>query len=96
MSKSAFIAATRYCRLPTVLASSRKMDFKYPVRVGSILELVSKVIKSGRSSVVVSTELWSEDMMSGERLMTAKGEFTMVAVDENGHPVPVLAEDGAR
>jgi acyl-CoA hydrolase len=35
-------------------------------------------------------------MMSGERLMTAKGEFTMVAVDENGHPVPVLAEDGAR
>lgn len=96
MSKSAFIAATRYCRLPTVLASSRRMDFKYPVRVGSILELVSKVIKSGRSSVVVSTELWSEDLMSGERLMTAKGEFTMVAVDESGHPVPVLAEEGSR
>lgn len=95
MSKSAFIAATRYCRLPTVLASSRKMDFKYPIKVGSILELVSKVIKTGRSSVVVSTELWSEDLMSGERLMTAKGEFTMVAIDESGHPVPVLAEDGA-
>lgn len=94
MSKSAFIAATRYCRLPTVLASSRKMDFKYPIKVGSILELVSKVIRSGRSSVVVSTELWSEDLMSGERLMTAKGEFTMVAVDKNGHPVPVLLEDG--
>ncbi len=96
MSKSAFIAATRYCRLPTVLASSRKMDFKYPIKVGSILELVSKVIHSGRSSVVVSTELWSEDLMSGERLMTAKGEFTMVAVDENGQPVPVLAEEGFR
>lgn len=96
MSKSAFIAATRYCRLPTVLASSRKMDFKYPIKVGSILELVSKVIKTGRSSVVVSTELWSEDLMSGARLMTAKGEFTMVAVDESGQPVPVLAEDGAR
>jgi acyl-CoA hydrolase len=96
MSKSAFIAATRYCRLPTVLASSRRMDFKYPIKVGSILELVSKVIHSGRSSVVVATELWSEDLMTGERLMTAKGEFTMVAVDEQGHPVPVLAESGAR
>lgn len=93
MSKSAFIAATRYCRLPTVLASSRKMDFKYPIKVGSILELVSKVIKSGRSSVVVSTELWSEDLMTGERLMTAKGEFTMVAIDEDGRPVPVLVKD---
>lgn len=90
MSKSAFIAATRYCRMTTVLASSRKMDFKYPIHVGSILELVSKVIHAGRSSVVVSTELWSEDMMSGERLMTAKGEFTMVAVDEHNQPVPVL------
>lgn len=87
MSKSAFIAATRYCRLPTVLASSRKMDFKHPIKVGSILELASKVIQSGRSSVVVATELWSEDLMSGERLMSAKGEFTMVAVDESGNPI---------
>lgn len=92
MSKSAFIAATRYCRVPTVLASSRRMDFKYPIKVGSILELVSKVIHSGRSSVVVATELWSEDLMSGERLMTAKGEFTMVAVDDTGHPVLVNEE----
>lgn len=86
MSKSAFIAATRYCKMPTVLASSRRMDFKYPIKVGSIFESISTVIKSGRASVVVATELWSEDLLTGVRLMTARSEFTMVAINEDAQP----------
>jgi acyl-CoA hydrolase len=88
MTRAAFVAATRHARRITVLAASERVDFRAPVAVGSIVDTVATVIGVGRTSMTVSVELWSEDLMSGARACTANGRFVMVAVDERDRPVP--------
>jgi len=87
---AALVAASRLCRRPAVLASSERLDFHHPIRVGSVFEAVARVVSTGRTSMTVEVELWAETLLSGERCQTAKGLFVMVAVDENQKPVPVI------
>lgn len=86
MTKAAFVCATRYGRMITVLASSRQINFISSVKVGAIVDTVARIKSSGRTSMIVGVELWSEDILSGERTFVANGEFVMVAVDEDGKP----------
>jgi acyl-CoA hydrolase len=96
MTKTAFVCATRYSGRPTVVASSRQVNFHHTVEVGSIIDTVARVKSTGRTSMVVSVELWSEQIISGERRLAAQGEFVMVAVDEESRPTPFETSDIAR
>lgn len=89
MTKAAFVAATRHGRRIMVLAASERVDFRAPIAVGSIVDTVASVVRTGRTSMTVAVELWSEDLMSGERALTASGRFIMVAVDGQDRPIPV-------
>lgn len=91
MTKAAFVAATRASRKTTVLASCQRIDFKHRITVGSIIELVARIVKTGRSSTTVEVDLWSEDLLGAKRTLTARGAFIMVAVDRNNRPVPAFA-----
>ncbi|MCY1248812.1 putative acyl-CoA thioester hydrolase [compost metagenome] len=91
MTKAAFVAATRASRKTTVLASCQRIDFKRRITVGSIIELVARIVGTGRSSTTVEVELWAEDLMGAERTLTARGAFVMVAVDRDHRPVPAFA-----
>ncbi|MBP1872040.1 acyl-CoA hydrolase [Ensifer adhaerens] len=91
MTKAAFVAATRASRKTTVLASCQRIDFKHRITVGSIIELVARIAKTGRSSTTVEVELWSEDLVGTKRTLTARGVFIMVAVDRDNRPVQVFA-----
>lgn len=91
MIKAAFIAATRASRRTMVLASCQRIDFKHRITVGSIIELVARIAKTGRSSTTVEVELWSEDLVGTERTLTARGAFIMVAVDRDHRPVSAFA-----
>lgn len=84
MGKAAFIAATRHAREVLVMASSDRIDFVAPIREGDMVELVADVKMTGRSSVRVAVELWSEELLSGTRTHAATALFTLVAVDEFG------------
>jgi len=95
MTKAAFVAASRYCGKLVVLASSERIDFKKPIEIGEIVEAESRVVRVGRSSMSIETKLWSENLLTGERHVTATGLFSMVAVDEDHSPVPVRDNTGA-
>lgn len=84
MGKAAFIAATRHTREVLVMASSDRIDFVAPIREGDMVELVAEVKMTGRSSVRVAVEIWSEDLLSGIRVHAATAAFTFVAVNEMG------------
>lgn len=86
MGKAAFIAATRHTREIVVMASSDRIDFTSPIREGSMIELVPRVRMTGRTSLLVEVELWSEELLSGKRNHAATARYTMVAVDEEGNP----------
>ncbi|MCZ7863709.1 acyl-CoA thioesterase [Agrobacterium salinitolerans] len=89
MTKAAFVTASRYSGKLVVLASSERIDFARPIEIGEIVEAEARVASVGRSSMSVETKLWSENLLTGERHITATGHFTMVAVDEDHRPVPV-------
>ncbi len=89
MDKLAFIVSSRYARLPMVTASSEKVDFHSPVREGDLIEFVGRVLRVGRTSVRVGIEMFSENLLSGERKLCTTGEFVMVAVDRAGRSIAV-------
>jgi len=89
MDMAAFVAASRHARKPVVTASSKRIDFHVPVRQGQLAEVVGRVSRTGRTSMTVEVELWAEDLLTGRRQLCTKGSFVLVAVDEDGRPVPI-------
>jgi len=89
MDKAAFIVASRYARRTVVTARSEEVNFRVPVRSGQLVELVSKVVKVGRSSMTVEVEMTAEDPLSGDRRVCTTGRFVMIALDSNGSPTAI-------
>ena len=95
MDMAAFVTASRHARRTVVTASSEHIDFHVPVRQGQLSEVVGRVTGTGRTSLTVEVELWAEDLLTGRRELCTKGSFVLVAVDENGRPVPFSAHEAA-
>ncbi|MGH9373735.1 MAG: acyl-CoA thioesterase [Vicinamibacterales bacterium] len=57
MDQAAFICATRWCREKVVTVHSSEIDFRRPVPEGSIVEVVARVLATGRSSMRVGVPL---------------------------------------
>ncbi|MFN3596452.1 MAG: acyl-CoA thioesterase [Rubricoccaceae bacterium] len=91
MDQAAFICATRWCRRKVVTVHSGAIDFKHAVPLGSIVELVARVVATGRSSMTVRVEMFVEPMDREDRLLATAGEFVMVALDSLGAAAPVDA-----
>jgi acyl-CoA hydrolase len=89
MGKAAFVSATRHARQSVVMATSDRVEFREPVRVGELVELVAQVVRVGRSSMTVAVDMIREDPISGKRQSAVRGTFEMVAVNEFGRPVPI-------
>lgn len=89
MDMAAFVTASRYARSAVVTASSERVDCEVPVRHGQLAEVVGRVVSTGRTSVTVEVELGAEDLISGERQLSTRGKFVLVAVGEDGRPVPL-------
>lgn len=86
MGKTAFITATRYSRQVFVMVSSQRTDFLAPAKEGEILDLAGKVKYVGTTSLVIEISTHAEDLLTGDRRLVAKSEFTMVAMDPSGKP----------
>jgi acyl-CoA hydrolase len=90
MDEVAFVTATRFSRQRMVTVSSDRVDFKKPVPAGTIAELVGRVKSVGTTSIIIKVEVYLEQMYSDDREKAMEGIFTMVAIDENKHPVKIL------
>lgn len=90
MDPAAFVAATRHAHRKVVTVHSDAVDFRRPVPVGSTVELVARVTRVGRTSMRVDVEMWAEPLEQNQKpYLAANGGFVLVAVDEEGRPVPV-------
>jgi uncharacterized protein (TIGR00369 family) len=95
MDKAAFVVASRYARRTVVTASSEKVDFHVPVRQGQLVELVARVVATGKTSLTVEVDLYAEDLLTGDRRLATRGSFVLVALDAHGSKtaVPGLARE---
>lgn len=89
MAKAAFIAATRHAGGSVVMARSERVDFTTPIRVGEILDLTARVIRTGRSAMTVEVLGLAQATTGATERQALSGRFEMVAVDAHGRPLPI-------
>jgi len=90
MDDIAFITATRFCRQQLVTVATERIEFKVPIPHGSIIEVVGRIEHVGNTSIKARVSMFVEHMFDAYREKAVEGVFTMVALDENGHPTKIL------
>ncbi len=88
MDTAGFVAATRHCRRTTVTVKVNEVDYLAPVSQGQIIEIVARVVATGRTSMTVAVSMVAEELGSGVRTLAGRGQFVFVAL-EDGVPTPV-------
>jgi acyl-CoA hydrolase len=87
----AAIAAIRHCGRRIVTAGVDRMMFVEPVNVGELLACSATVNAAWRTSMEVGVRVEAENPRTGECRHTSTAYLTMVALDDEGKPVPVPA-----
>jgi acyl-CoA hydrolase len=85
----AAMAASRHSNSYVVTASVDHIDFRNPVNLGEIVMLKSQVNRVFTTSLEVGVEVFSENLLTGERKHTTSAYVTFVAIDiQTGLPKP--------
>src|SRR5467141_897659 len=79
---AAAMAAHRHSNSYVVTASVDSIDFRNPVSLGEIVMLKSQVNRAFHTSMEVGVEVYSENVLTGERKHTTSAYVTFVAIDE--------------
>jgi acyl-CoA hydrolase len=77
------MAAHRHSNSYVVTASVDYIDFRNSVSLGEIVMLKSHVNRVFHTSMEVGVEVFSENVLTGERKHTTTAYVTFVAIDEN-------------
>src|SRR5271166_5283479 len=78
----AAMAASRHANSYMVTASVDYIDFRNAVNLGEIVMLKSQVNRVFNTSLEVGVEVFSENLLTGERKQTTTAYVTFVAIDE--------------
>lgn len=87
----AAMAAHRHSNSYVVTASVDYIGFHNPINLGEIVTLKSQVNRVFRTSMEVGVEVFSENVMKGEKKHTTSAFVTFVALDENSRVPKVVA-----
>ena len=87
---AAAMAAHRHSNSYVITASVDYIDFRNPVSLGEIVILKSQINRVFNTSMEVGVEVYSENVLTGERKHTTTAYVTFVAIDEKTlRPKPV-------
>ena len=80
---AAAMAASRHSNSYVVTASVDYIDFRNAVNLGELVILKSQVNRVFHTSMEVGVEVFSEQILTGERKHTTTAYVTFVAIDEH-------------
>ena len=89
MDEVAYITAIRFTRNNMVTVSTDKIKFLAPIKSGSIIEVVGKIVQVGTVKIDVLVEIYMEEMHAHERQKVITGQFTFAAVNANNKPIAI-------
>lgn len=89
VDRCAALSAMRHSGGQCTTLSIDRILFKEPIRVGELVEVRSRVVHVGRTSLSVLADVYAEDIASGIRRHTNECWLTFVHLDEEGAPAPV-------
>jgi acyl-CoA hydrolase len=87
--EAAGLAAVKHCRRRVVTASMDRMTFRVPIHVGELVSFQASVNAVWHTSMEVGVRVDTENPRTGVRRHSNSAYLTMVAVDDEGNPVPV-------
>lgn len=90
MDLAAGMTGREYADGRVVTAAVSHLSFIVPVKVGDAVSCYVALARTGRTSMVFEIETWAlRAGAHGRRVKVTEAEFTLVAVDEHGHPRPL-------
>jgi acyl-CoA hydrolase len=89
VDRCAALSAMRHSGGQCTTLSIDRILFKEPIRVGELVEVRSRVVHVGRSSMSVIADVYAEDIATGVRRHTNECWLTFVHLDEEGRPTAV-------
>jgi acyl-CoA hydrolase len=87
--EAAGLAAVKHSRLRVVTASMDRMTFLLPIHVRELVTFQASVNAVWHTSMEVGVRVDTEDPRTGKRRHSNSAYLTMVAVDEQGSPMPI-------
>ena len=91
LDQVAYACAARYCGSYVVTHSVDRVVFRQPIHLGELVTFLSNVNYTGRSSMEIGIKVVTENPRTRVSTHVMSCYFTMVAVDDEGQPVPVPA-----
>jgi acyl-CoA hydrolase len=92
------IACHRHTNTLALTAAVDGLEFVHPIKMGDMVILKSRVTATFKTSLEVEVEVFSEEVLSGERRRTSRAYLTFVSIDSDGKPQtvpPLLVETAA-
>jgi acyl-CoA hydrolase len=83
------VACHRHTRSLLVTAAVDGLQFLNPIKVGDLIILKACVTCAFKTSLEVEVDVFSEETLTGRRLLTSRAYLTFVAIDQRGGRVPV-------
>jgi acyl-CoA thioesterase YciA len=91
VDEAAAVEAQRQARHRYVTVAMDSIQFHHPAQVGDIISLWCRTVKIGRTSIRIHVEVLANPRWGGNEQKVTEAIVTMVAIDQNRQPVPILA-----
>ena len=94
------VEARKVAPLRFVTKAMREVEFHEPVFLGDVVNFYTETLRIGRTSITVrvsvEAERWSVarggKVGRGERVKVTEAEVVLVAVNDQGRPIPIAVE----
>jgi acyl-CoA thioesterase YciA len=87
------VFASKTAKMRTVTVAIDAMNFRKPVFVGDLVSVHASLVKVGKTSITVHLEAWVLRRKEMHSILVTDGNFTYVAIDEQGHPQVIQQGD---
>ena len=92
---AAAIEAHKHHPAKIVTVAMDKIEFKQPVQVGDLVSFYTDTLRIGRTSITVHVSVWAQRRFGGGTFVhVTEADVTMVAVDDDFKPTPILNPAG--
>ena len=83
------MAASRHSRTRVMTAAVDGLQFLHPIPIGDIISLEARATCAFTRSLEIQVDVFGESTLAGTRRRTSRAYLTFVAVDADGHPLPM-------
>jgi acyl-CoA thioesterase YciA len=84
------VFAGKTTRSRTVTVAIEAMNFRKAVFVGDLVSVHATLVRIGRTSITVHLEAWVLRRRATQSILVTDGNFTYVAIDDQGHPQAIV------